>query len=140
MDKNVPKPMPTKGEKAELAAATGMTKVSVFSFFLHCSFMHMTQKVVFIAKPQPTDTPLNMTSHRFSQDQVSRWFYNAHKRSLYKVDPLQSTIQLPVVESCVKDKRKSDKSTAEEPGKRRRSRSDPTHSLSSPFLHPKTCV
>jgi hypothetical protein len=45
--------MPTKDEKAELAAATGMRKVSVFSFSLHCSFVHKTQKVVFIAKHHP---------------------------------------------------------------------------------------
>jgi len=107
---------------------------------LFSAFMHKTQKVVFIAKPQPTDTHLNMTSHRFSQAQVQQWFYNARKRNLYEVDPLQSTVQFPFVESCVKDKRKSDKSTAEEPGKRRRSRSVPTHSPSSSFKSEVTSV
>ena len=65
--------------------------------------MHFVHIVLFIAKDQGTDTPLDMVRHRFSQAQVKQWFENVRRRDprFRRRDPLQPAIAFPTVDSGV---------------------------------------
>ena len=62
--------------------------------------------VLFIAKDQETDTPVDMVRHQFSQAQVTQWFKNVRRRDprFRRRDPLQPAIAFPAVDSGVATK------------------------------------